>query len=43
MTLLTRVQDYTKSIPAELKESKGIHEVTFIIAERKAFLSTQKL
>jgi len=43
MTLLTGIQNYAKSIPSEVKESKGIHELTVIVAERKAFLSTQKL
>ncbi len=43
MTLINRILEYTKSIPAEVKESKGIHQLTAIIAERKAFLSTQKL
>jgi hypothetical protein len=43
MPLLPRIQEYVKTIPAELKESKGIHELTFTVAERKAFLSSQKL
>jgi hypothetical protein len=43
MTLLTKIQNFTKTIPAELKESKGIQELTIVVAERKAFLSTQKL
>jgi hypothetical protein len=43
MTLLGSIQDYIKTIPAELKESKGVHEMNVLVAERKAFLSTQKL
>ena len=43
MALLTGIQNYVKSIPAELKESKGVHELNILVAERKAFLSTQKL
>ena len=43
MTLLSEIQNYLKTIPAELKESKGIYELTVVVAERKAFLSTQKL
>lgn len=35
---------FAQSIPgAELKEKKDIYELSFIVAERKAFLSTQKL
>jgi hypothetical protein len=43
MTLLSEIQSYAKSVPAELKESKGIQELTIVVAERKAILSTQKL
>ena len=43
MTLTTAIQNYAKSIPAEIKESKGAQELTVVVAERKAFLSTQKL
>ena len=43
MSLLSEIQNYAKTIPAEIKESKGIYELTATVAERKAFLSTQKL
>ncbi len=43
MTLLSKIQEYVKSFPAEIKESKGIYEFSVLVAERKAFLSTQKL
>ena len=43
MPLLSESQNYAKSIHAEIKESKGIYDLMIIIAERKAFLSTQKL
>ncbi|MBN2256415.1 MAG: hypothetical protein JW704_01055, partial [Anaerolineaceae bacterium] len=43
MSFLSEIQNYIKTIPAELKESKGVYELTVTVAERKAFLSTQKL
>ncbi len=43
MSLISEIQKYASAIPAELKESKGIYELTATIAERKAFLSSQKL
>jgi hypothetical protein len=43
MDLLQSVQAYAKSIPAEFKEKKGSCELTFTVAERKTFLSKQKL
>jgi hypothetical protein len=43
MTLLSTIQEFAKTIPADIKELKGIQELTFTVAERKAFLSTQKL
>jgi hypothetical protein len=43
MTLLLAIQEFAKTIPADIKELKGIQELTFTVAERKAFLSTQKL
>ncbi len=43
MDLLQSIQEYAKSIPAELKEKGGIYTLSFTVAERKAFLSTQKL
>jgi len=43
MELLQAIQTYTKSIPAEVKEKNGIQELSFTVAERKTFLSRQKL
>jgi hypothetical protein len=43
MSLLSEIQNYARSIPAEIKESKGVFELTATVAERKAFLSSQKL
>jgi hypothetical protein len=43
MTLSSRIQEHVKSQKAAIKESKGIVEFTVLVAERKAFLSTQKL
>lgn len=43
MDLLQSIQEYAKSIAAELKEKGGIYTLFFIVAERKTFLSTQKL
>jgi hypothetical protein len=41
--LLDKINDFVKTLPAELKESKGIQSFEFVLAERKSFLSTQKL
>jgi hypothetical protein len=43
MSLIAEIQSYTRTIPADLKESKGVYELTILVAERKAFLSSQKL
>ena len=43
MELLQGIQAYAQSIPAELKEKNGIQELSFTVAERKTFLSRQKL
>jgi hypothetical protein len=43
MPLISEIQNHVRTIPAELKESKGIYELTITVAERKAFLSSQKL
>ena len=43
MSLMAEIQSYTRTIPADLKESKGVYELTILVAERKAFLSSQKL
>jgi hypothetical protein len=41
--LIQRLQDYAKTIPAELKEKKGVYTLEFTVAERKVFLSKKKL
>ena len=43
MSLISEIQNYVRTLPAEIKESKGVCELTVTVAERKAFLSTQKL
>ena len=43
MDLLQSIQEYAKSISAEWKEKGGIYSLSLVVAERKAFLSTQKL
>ena len=43
MDLLQSIQAYAKSIPADFKEKKGSCDLSFTVAERKAFLSKQKL
>ena len=37
------IQDYAKSIGAELKDKKGVWTLSKVVAERKAFLSKKKL
>jgi len=43
MALIEEIKKIAAGIPAELKEHKGIHTLEFVVAERKAFLSKQKL
>lgn len=43
MSLSSEIRDYAATIPAEFKEKKGVGELSFIVAERKAFLTRQKL
>lgn len=43
MDLLQSIQAYAKTIPADFKEKKGSCDLSFTVAERKAFLSKQKL
>ncbi len=43
MTLLENIQTYASSLPAELKESRGLYDFFFTVAERKVFLSRQRL
>ena len=41
--LFDQIKEYVKSLPAELKEKGGIWELKQVVAERKVFLSKQKL
>jgi hypothetical protein len=41
--LIQRLQDYAKTIPAELKEKKGVYTLELAVAERRVFLSKKKL
>lgn len=43
MSLLDTVNNIVKALPAELKENKGIYSFELVLAERKAFLTKQKL
>jgi hypothetical protein len=43
MTLWDQIKEYAKSISAEFKEKKGVGEINLVVAERKAFLSKEKL
>lgn len=43
MTLIDQCKAYAASIPADFKEKKGSCELSFVVAERKAFLSKEKL
>lgn len=43
MTLLDQIKEYSLGIPADYKEKKGLVEISFVVAERKAFLSKEKL
>ena len=43
MALQDDLAAYAKSIPADLKEKKGVYTLEFTVAERKAFLSKKKL
>jgi hypothetical protein len=43
MALKDDLAAYAKSIPAELKEKKGVYTLEFTVAERKVLLSKKKL
>ncbi|OGC50526.1 hypothetical protein A2716_04965 [candidate division WWE3 bacterium RIFCSPHIGHO2_01_FULL_40_23] len=43
MALLDKIREFAKTIPAEVKESKDTYTLEFVLAERKAFLTKQKL
>ena len=41
--LFDQIRKYAESLPAELKEKGGVWELKRVVAERKVFLSKQKL
>jgi len=43
MELIEQIKKYAESIPAEIKERRGIYKLEFVLAERKSFLSRQKI
>jgi hypothetical protein len=43
MVLAEEIKKFAVSIPAAIGENRGIYELSFIVAERKAFLTRQKL
>jgi hypothetical protein len=43
MSLVEEIKRYAGSIPADFKEKKGLCDLAFVVAERKAFLSKEKL
>lgn len=43
MALSQDILDYAQEISADIKEKKGVYTLSLIVAERKAFLSKQKL
>lgn len=43
MNIVESIKQYAENIPAEFKEKKGAGQITFTVAERKVFLSNQKL
>lgn len=43
MVLINNIKEYAQSINAEFNEKKGAGQITLTVAERKTFLSKQKL
>lgn len=43
MALIEEIKKIAAEIPAEIKEDDGVYELEFLVAERKAFLSSKKL
>ena len=43
MDLIQTIQAYAQNIPADFKEKNGSCDLSFTVAERKTFLSKQKL
>lgn len=43
MTILEEIQQIAKNVPADLSEKKGTYTFSFVVAERKAFLTKKEL
>jgi hypothetical protein len=43
MILVEEIKQFAASIPADISENHGIYEIAFTVAERKSFLTRQKL
>jgi hypothetical protein len=43
MNVLDEIKNFASTIQAEMKEKKGVYELSLVIAERKGFLSKKKL
>ena len=43
MSLVKEIKAFAENISADFMEKKGLCELTFVVAERKAFLSKEKL
>jgi hypothetical protein len=43
MILAEEIKLFAASIPADINENRGIYEIAFTVAERKSFLTRQKL
>jgi hypothetical protein len=42
MEIIDQIKELSKTVPAEIKEHRGIYELSFIVAERKVYLSSPK-
>ncbi len=43
MALVDQIKEYASTIPADFKEKKGSCDLSFVVAERKAFMTKEKL
>jgi hypothetical protein len=43
MILAEEIKQFVTNIPADINENRGIYEIAFTVAERKSFLTRQKL
>jgi hypothetical protein len=39
MALVDQIKEYASTIPADFKEKKGSCDLSFVVAERKAFMT----